>query len=46
MSDDVQIHPNSPVDFEDWWGHEGCIKWGSFGKERVQGQTEWRCLDH
>jgi hypothetical protein len=35
MSDDVQIHPNSPVDFEHWCGHEGCIKWGSF-RERAR----------
>ena len=46
MSDDVQIHPNSPVHFTRWCGHEGYTKWGSFAKDHVQGQIEWRCMEH
>jgi hypothetical protein len=46
MSDDTRhVHPNAPVHFEHWCGHEGCAKWGAFGKER-SGKTEWRCMEH
>ena len=44
MSDETRpIHPNSPVHFEHWCRHDGCTKWGSFGKERGR-ETEWRCM--
>ncbi len=46
MSDETRpIHPNSPVHFEHWCRHDGCTKWGSFGKERGR-ETEWRCMEH
>lgn len=46
MSDDRMVHPNSPVHFEHWCDYDGCKRWGSFGKERSRGETEWRCLEH
>ncbi len=47
MTDDkTNAHPNSPVHFDHWCGHDGCTKWGSFGKERSRGDTEWRCTEH
>jgi len=47
MTDDtIGTHPNSPVHFEHWCGHEGCKKWGSFGKDRGRSEIEWRCLEH
>ncbi|WP_455273657.1 hypothetical protein [Rhizobium herbae] len=46
MTDDkIHIHPNSPVHFEHWCGHDSCTKWGSFGKQRHCG-TEGRCTEH
>jgi hypothetical protein len=45
MSDDTRhIHPNSPVHSEHWCGHEGCTKWGSFGKERGGGSNRMALL--
>jgi hypothetical protein len=46
MSDDRMVHPNSPVHFEHWCDYDGCKRWGSFGKERSRGVTEWRCSEH
>lgn len=47
MSDErIDVIRAQPVHFDHWCGHDDCKRWGSFGRERPQGQTEWRCMDH
>lgn len=47
MTDDrTSTAPKAPVHFEHYCEHPGCERWGSFGKERGRGVTEWRCGRH
>lgn len=43
---DEQTTKSGPVHFEHYCDYPDCTKWGSFGKERGRGITEWRCGDH
>jgi len=47
MSDErIDVSRAATVRFDHWCGHDGCSKWGSFGKERSQGEADWRCMEH
>jgi len=47
MSDErTNTRPTSSIYADHWCDHSGCVKWGSFGKERGRSVTEWRCMEH
>jgi hypothetical protein len=42
----ISTAPAALVHFEHWCDQPGCVKWGSFGRERGRLITEWRCGEH
>ena len=47
MSDErTNPPPAAPVHFDHYCDYPGCVKWGSFGKERGHGIIEWRRAEH
>lgn len=46
MSDESNAKPKDDVRFVHMCEYDNCKNWGSFGKERGRGITEWRCGEH
>ena len=45
IDDRTDTHPAAPI-AERWCMHPECKKWGSFGRDRGRGVSEYWCCEH